>query len=79
MEPKDAVLRLRNYMPLESEIYHIKFMEKAKTLDDVDSLYEVLDMVHATYLVHKHLFKSLAKRASEDGYELPPLKEILSK
>ena len=54
-------------------------MQKAKELVDVDELHEVIDMIHANYLVHRQMFKSLAKRAAEDGYELPPLQEILSK
>jgi hypothetical protein len=54
-------------------------MKKTKELVDVDELHEVIDMIHANYLVHRQLFKSLAKRAAEDGYELPPLREILGK
>jgi len=77
MDSQDAVLRLRNYMSLESEFYHIKFMEKTKKLDDVQELHEVIDMIHANYLVHRQMFKGLARRAAEDGYELPPLREIL--
>ena len=79
MDSQDAVFRLRNYMSLESEFCHTKFMKKTKELVDVDELHEVIDMIHANYLVHRQLFKSLAKRAAEDGYELPPLREILGK
>ena len=66
-------------MSVDTEFYHTKFMNKAKELRDVEELYEVLDLVHANYLIQKMLFKNLAHRVSSDGYELPPLHELFTK
>ena len=48
-------------MAVESEFYHHKFMNKTRQLRDADELHEIIDLLHANYLVQKQLFKELAR------------------
>jgi hypothetical protein len=74
----DAVLqRLRQYMSMEQEFYHHKFMEKAKKIDDVDELVEIIDLLHSNYLIRQKLFTNLAHYVAEEGFELPCISVLL--
>jgi hypothetical protein len=74
----DAVLqKLRHYMSMEQEFYHHRFMEKAKKIDDVDELVEIIDLLHSNYLIRSKLFINLAHRVAEEGYELPCIAELM--
>ena len=64
---------------MEQEFYHKKFMMKARMIDDIDELREILDLLHSNFLVRKNLFEALAKRVADDGYELPELSELIEK
>ena len=66
-------------MTIEQEFYHKKFMMKARMIDDIDELREILDVLHSTFLVRKNLFEALAKRVADDGYVLPELSELIEK
>tara|TARA_Y100000361_G_scaffold145765_1_gene155406 strand:+ start:2380 stop:2619 length:240 start_codon:yes stop_codon:yes gene_type:complete len=79
MESEDLVGRLRDYMAVESEFYHHKFMNKTRQLRDVDELHEIIDLLHANYLVQKQLFKELARHVSSEGYPLPSIAKLLGK
>lgn len=54
-------------------------MDKTKKLRDVDELHEIVDLIHANYLIQKQLFKELAKHMASEGYPLPPITKLLSK
>ena len=69
--------RLRDYMTVEQEFYHTHFMNRASKIDKVDDLVEILDLLHANYLVQKRLFSSLAREAARSGIELPSIAELL--
>jgi len=79
MESENLVRRLKDYMSMESELYHLKFIEKTKKLRDVDELHEIIDLIHANYLVQKQLFRELAKHMASEGYPLPSIKKLLTK
>jgi len=79
MESEDLVGRLRNYMAVESEFYHHKFMNKTRQLRDADELHEIIDILHANYLVQKQLFKELARYVATEGYPLPSIAKLLGK
>lgn len=64
-------------MSLEQEFYHHKFMQKAKQVSDKDELLEILDLVHANYVIKSKLFSKLALTVTVNGFELPPLSELL--
>tara|TARA_R110002020_G_scaffold216731_3_gene424556 strand:+ start:498 stop:743 length:246 start_codon:yes stop_codon:yes gene_type:complete len=76
-ESEKLVGRLRDYMTMEQEFYHLHFMSRAKEVDSVPELIEILDLLHANYLVQKRLFSQLAQAVAESGVELPPLKSLL--
>ena len=73
----DLKKRLRDYMTVEQEFYHTHFMNRASKIDKVDDLVEILDLLHANYLVQKRLFSSLAREAARSGIELPSIAELL--
>ena len=73
----DLKKRLRDYMTVEQEFYHTHFMSRASKIDKVDDLVEILDLLHANYLVQKRLFSSLAREAARSGIELPSIAELL--
>ena len=79
MASENLVRRLKDYMSMESEFYHLKFMDKTKKLRDVDELHEIVDLIHANYLIQKQLFKELAKHMASEGYPLPSITKLLSK
>ena len=64
-------------MTMEQEFYHAYFMNRASKIDKVDDLVEILDLLHANYLVQKRLFSSLAREAARSGIELPTIAELL--
>ena len=73
----DLKKRLRDYMTVEQEFYHTHLMNRASKIDKVDDLVEILDLLHANYLVQKRLFSSLAREAARSGIELPSIAELL--
>ena len=79
MESEALLTRLRKFMTIEQEFYHKKFMMKAKMIDDIDELREILDLLHSNFLVRKNLFEALARRVAEDGYQPPELSELIEK
>ena len=54
-------------------------MNKTRQLRDVDELHEIIDLLHANYLVQKQLFKELARYVSSEGYPLPSIAKLLGK
>jgi hypothetical protein len=79
MDSEALLTRLRKFMTIEQEFYHKKFMMKARMIDDIDELREILDLLHSNFLVRKNLFEALAKRVADDGYELPEISELIEK
>ena len=49
-------------MTMEQEFYHAYFMNRASKIDKVDDLVEILDLLHANYLVQKRLFSNLYEK-----------------
>ena len=64
-------------MGVDQEFYHTKFMKSASQIDNKEELIEIIDLIHANYLIRTKLFSNLARRVSQDGYKLPPLHEIM--
>ncbi len=64
-------------MTMEQEFYHTHFMNRASKIDKVDDLVEILDLLHANYLVQKRLFSNLAREAARSGIELPSIAQLL--
>ena len=54
-------------------------MSRARKIDKAEDFVEILDLLHANYLVQKRLFHNLAKQMSDLGVELPKLKDLLDK
>jgi hypothetical protein len=54
-------------------------MSRAQKVDKKEDLVEILDLLHANFLVQKRLFKNLAKEVSDMGVDLPNLKTLLEK
>jgi len=79
MDGNDLVKRLSEYMTLEQQFYHHNFMSRAQKVDKKEDLVEILDLLHANFLVQKRLFKNLAKEVSDMGVDLPNLKTLLEK
>jgi len=77
MESEELLARLRSYMSIDQEFYHVKFMDKARKVKTKEDLIEIIDLLHSNYLVRVKLFSNLARRVAEDGYELPPLDELI--
>jgi hypothetical protein len=67
--------RLRSWMSLEQEFLHKRFMGQARKLDR-EALLEILEIVHANYLVRGGLFLRLSKWCQRQGYALPEAHEI---
>ncbi len=64
-------------MTMEQEFYHSQFMNRASKIEKVDDLVEILDLLHANYLVQKRLFSGLALEAARSGIELPSIAKLL--
>ena len=79
MGEEELLQRLREYMTIEQEFYHHRFMSRARKIDKAEDFVEILDLLHANYLVQKRLFHNLAKQMSDLGVELPKLKDLLDK
>jgi hypothetical protein len=77
MESDDLIQQLRNYMTIEQEFYHHSFMSRARKIEKTEDFVEILDLLHANYLVQRRLFHNLAKAVADSGVELPPLKDLL--
>jgi hypothetical protein len=77
MESDDLLQRLRDYMTMEQEFYHQRFMSRARKIDKVEDFVEILDLLHSNYLVQKRLFHNLAKSVADSGVELPALGDLL--
>ena len=79
MEGEELLQRLREYMTVEQEFYHHIFMSRARKLDKPEDLVEIIDLLHANYLVQKRLFTNLARAVADSDMELPALKDLLGK
>jgi hypothetical protein len=79
MDSEELLGRLRDYMPVELEFYHLKFMNRTKNLKDVDDLYEIIDLLHANYLVQKEVFTRLVRHLHSEGCSFPSLDELMDK
>tara|TARA_R100000005_G_scaffold95742_1_gene78516 strand:- start:299 stop:538 length:240 start_codon:yes stop_codon:yes gene_type:complete len=77
MESDDLLQQLRNYMTIEQEFYHHRFMSRARKIEKTEDFVEILDLLHANYLVQKRLFQNLARAVADSGVELPRLKDLL--
>jgi len=77
MDKKEILDKLRGFMSLEQEFLHKTFMTKTHTLGKAE-LIDVLDLVHANYLVRGRLFANLAHWCTEQDYPVPGLDELLS-
>jgi hypothetical protein len=77
MDKKEVLSRLRDFMSLEQEFLHKSFMAQTPKLDKSE-LIDILDLVHANYLVRGRLFTKLAHWCSEQDYPIPGLDELLS-
>jgi len=79
MEGEELLQRLREYMTVEQEFYHHIFMSRARKLDKSEDLVEIIDLLHANYLVQKRLFTNLARAVADSDMGLPALKDLLEK
>ena len=77
MESDDLLRQLREYMTIEQEFYHHRVMSRARKIEKVEDFVEILDLLHANYLVQKRLFQNLAKSVADSGVELPRLSDLL--
>ena len=77
MESDDLLRQLREYMTIEQEFYHHRFMSRARKIEKVEDFVEILDLLHANYLVQKRLFQNLAKSVADSGVQLPRLSDLL--
>jgi len=64
-------------MTIEQEFYHHRFMSRARKIEKTEDFVEILDLLHANYLVQKRLFQNLARAVADSGVELPRLKDLL--
>ena len=62
-------------MSLEQEFLHKQFLAQANKLDRKE-LIEILEIVHANYLVRGSLFLRLSKWCQRQGHPLPDADEI---
>ena len=79
MESDDLLRRLREYMTIEQEFYHHRFMSRARKIEKAEDFVEILDLLHANYLVQKRLFTNLARAVADSEMDLPALKDLLEK
>jgi hypothetical protein len=75
MDGVKSLERLRSWMSLEQEFLHKQFLAQANKLDQKE-LIEILEIVHANYLVRGSLFLRLSKWCQRQGYPLPDADEI---
>jgi hypothetical protein len=75
MDGGQSLDRLRSWMSLEQEFLHKRFIAQARKLDKTELL-EILEIVHANYLVRGGLFLRLSKWCQRQGYALPEADEI---
>jgi hypothetical protein len=75
MDGGQSLERLRSWMSLEQEFLHKRFVAQAHKLDKPELL-EILEIVHANYLVRGGLFLRLSKWCQQQGYALPEAEEI---
>ncbi len=52
-------------------------MSRARKIEKTEDFVEILDLLHANYLVQKRLFQNLARAVADSGVELPRLKDLL--
>ena len=76
MDKESSLQKLRDYMGLEQEFLHLRFMEKAKKLDKSELL-EILELTHANYLVRGRLFTRLTHWCISNQVPLPCIEEFL--
>ena len=62
-------------MSLEQEFLHKRFLAQARKLDKKE-LVEILEILHANYLIRGSLFLRLSKWCQRQGYPLPDADEI---
>ena len=77
MESEELLRQLRDYMTIEQEFYHHSFMSRARKIQKTEDFVEILDLLHANYLVQKRLFQNLARFVADSGAPLPPLGDLL--
>lgn len=75
MNGAESSERLRSWMSLEQEFLHKRFLAQAEKLDKKE-LVEILEILHANYLVRGSLFLRLSKWCQRQGYPLPTADEI---
>jgi hypothetical protein len=75
MDGVQSLKRLRSWMSLEQEFLHKRFIGQARKLDR-EELLDILEIVHANYLVRGGLFLRLSKWCQQQGYPLPEAEEI---
>lgn len=62
-------------MSLEQEFLHKQFLAQAGKLDKKE-LVEILEILHANYLIRGSLFLRLSRWCQRQGYPLPDADEI---
>jgi hypothetical protein len=75
MDGVESLERLRSWMSLEQEFLHKRFLAQARKLDKKE-LVEILEILHANYLIRGSLFLRLSKWCQRQGYPLPDADEI---
>lgn len=69
--------KVRSWMTLEQKFAHTSFCQQCAKVDK-EGILEVIELLHANYLIKDALFKKLVLWVLDQGLELPPLDQILS-
>ena len=65
MESDDLLRRLREYDD-RTRVYHHRFMSRARKIEKAEDFVEILDLLHANYLVQE-TFQSLARVVADSS------------